>query len=152
MSRSFVDSFRRIVAVWSTGAVAELDALCTEDLRYHMQPHPDMGREAIQQFIGAFHASFPDFQVTVDEDQAIGDTSFHRWTIHGGFTGAMPLPHVPLTSRAGQLSGCHIVRWRDGRAAEVWHYGDWLGCLQQDWLGCLQQAGVLPVLAVGAAR
>jgi hypothetical protein len=139
MADTLADTFRRFTDPWSTGAVAALDDLCAPELIYHVLPFPDMGYAELKQFIAAFHMGFPDFQVIQDENLSVGQTTIHRWTITGTFSAASPLLPAPPTGKRGRVAGCHIIRWQNNRAVEVWHYGDWLG-----WL---QQVGVLPPLS-----
>lgn len=138
MAETLADTFRRFTDPWCTGSVADLDKLCAADLIYHVLPFPDMGCDGLKQFITAFHMGFPDFQVIQDENLSVGQTTIHRWTVMGTFTGQSPLLPIPPTGKHGRAGGCHIIRWQNNRAVEVWHYGDWLG-----WL---QQVGVLPPL------
>lgn len=138
MTTAAKDHFTRFGDVWSTGGVAELDELFPADVAYHVAPFPDMDRAALAQFITAFHQAFPDFRLTVDEQLRDGDTTTHRWTASATYTGDSPLLPGAATGKTARVPGCHIVHWRNGQPVEVWHYGDWLG-----WL---QQCGVLPPL------
>lgn len=71
----------------------------------------------------------------MEEDQVVGDLSAHRWSCTGTFTGPGGIIPGKPTGHQAQGTGTHV---RDGRLVEVWHFGD--------WLGCLQGAGVLPAL------
>lgn len=94
------------------------------------------GVEAQKQFTAAFHLAFPDFQVTYEEEIIQGTTSCHRWTCSATFSGSSPLLPVPPNGKLLTAQGCHVVHWEAGKVVEAWHFGDWLG-----WL---QQAGLLP--------
>ena len=130
--------FTRFGETWVTGKVDVVDELMPADVAYHLPPFPDMDREALKGFIVAFHQGFPDFTLNVEEHIVNGDSSAHRWSCRGTFSGKTPLLPMPPTGNATQASGTHIAHWRDGRPVEIWHNGDWLG-----WL---QGAGVLPAL------
>jgi ketosteroid isomerase-like protein len=129
---------RQLGEVWETGRVDEVDDLLPEDITYHLAGFPDMDRAALKQFMAGFHQSFPQFSITVEEDLADGDRSAHRWRCTGTFAGAGGILPVEPTGRETEATGSHVIHWRDGRPAEVWHFGDWLG-----WL---QGAGVIPPL------
>ena len=43
----------------------------------------------------------------------------------------------PPSGKHATAEGCLILHWRDGKVAETWHFGDWLG-----WL---QRIGVIPL-------
>ncbi len=130
--------FTRFGETWVTGKVDVVDELMPADVAYHLPPFPDMDREALKGFIVAFHQGFPDFTLNVEEHIVDGDSSAHRCSCRGTFSGETSLLPVPPTGNATQASGTHIAHWRDGRPVEIWHNGDWLG-----WL---QGAGVLPAL------
>ncbi|MCD2197873.1 ester cyclase [Actinomycetospora endophytica] len=107
-------------------------------MRYHLAGFPDMDRASLKQFMAGFHQSFPDFSVTFEEDIVEGERSAHRWICTGTFTGAGGLLPGDPTGKPTTATGTHMVHWRDGRPAEIWHFGDWLS-----WL---QGAGVIPAL------
>lgn len=130
--------FSRFGEVWVTGKTDVVDELMPADVAYHLPPFPDMDRDALKGFIGAFHQAFPDFTLSIDEQVVDGDTSAHRWNCRATYTGESPLLPVPPTGTATEASGSHFVHWHDGQPVEIWHNGDWLG-----WL---QRCGVLPPL------
>jgi len=133
-----VKVFERFGDVWVTGEVDVVDELMSAHTTYHLPPFPDMDREALKQFIAGFHQAFPDFALTIEDDLVSDDRSVHRWSCSGTFSGDSPILPVGATGQATHATGCHVVTWRDGRPAEIWHFGDWMG-----WL---QRAGVLPAL------
>lgn len=130
--------FEQFGEVWETGRVEEVDDLLPEDVSYHLAGFPDMDRAGLKEFMAAFHRSFPDFSLTVEEVLVDGDRSAHRWSCRATFTGGGGLLPVPPTGNATEATGSHVVHWRDERPTEIWHFGDWLG-----WL---QRAGVMPTL------
>ncbi|HSJ58256.1 MAG TPA: nuclear transport factor 2 family protein, partial [Anaerolineae bacterium] len=81
------DQFHRFVEMWNTGNVEGLEDVFTDDAVYHVPPFPDMGPQALGQFILAFVQTFPDSRVVVDEDIIAGDVSAHRWTWQATYTG-----------------------------------------------------------------
>lgn len=138
MSEELRNNFVKFVDVWRTGNTEQVEGICSEDFVYHMPPFPDMDVKAFVEFGAGFRMAFPDFQVTIEEDAFDGNTSAHRWTWSGTFSGESPiLPSQPTGKKAAGPGG-HIVHWANGKAVEMWHLGD--------WLGALQQIGVIPPL------
>jgi predicted ester cyclase len=129
---------RQLGEVWETGRVNEVDDLLPADVTYHLAGFPDMDLPGIKEFMAGFHQSFPEFSITVEEDIVDGERSAHRWNCTGTFSGAGGILPGEPTGRETRATGSHVIHWRDGRPIEVWHFGDWLG-----WL---QQAGVIPTL------
>ncbi len=138
MSEEYNVRYRQAAEVWNTGNVGLLDEFCAPTLLYHIAPFPDMNVEALKQFIGAFRMAFPDFHVDIEEDLIAGNRSAHRWTCSATFTGQSPLLPVPPTGKRAIVPGSHIVHWEEGKAVEMWHFGD--------WMGYLQQVGIIPPL------
>jgi hypothetical protein len=68
----------------------------------------------------------------IDEDIIVGNTSAHRWTCRATCTEQSPLLPVPPTGKPATVLGSHIVHRATDKAVEVWHFGDWLGWLQQN--------------------
>ena len=121
---------RQLGEVWETGRVDEVDDLLPEDVTYHLAGFPDMDRAGLKQFMAGFHRSFPDFSVTVEEDLVDGERSAHRWHCSATFSGEGGLLPGQPTGQRTQATGTHVFHIRDGRPAEIWHFGDWLGWLQ----------------------
>jgi predicted ester cyclase len=119
-----------------------MDSLYDPNAVFHVFPFGDMDLEAQKQFIVAFSQAFPDFSVNRLEDIIQGDTTVHRWSASGTFTGKSPIMPVEPTGKQSYAEGTHILHWKDGKVIETFHYGDWLGWL----IGC----GVLPPLSVPA--
>jgi predicted ester cyclase len=130
--------YQRLADVWNTGNLELLDKIFVDNVVYHIQPFPDMGLATLKQFITIFRQAFPDFHVTIDENIIVENSSAHRWTCRATYTGQSPLLPGPPTGKPATVLGSHIVHWAADKAVEVWHFGDWLG-----WL---QQMGVLPPL------
>src|SRR4051794_25561528 len=137
-----IGRFRRFIEAWTKGNLATVDELAAPAVIYHMPPFPDLsGTGPLKRFITDFHAAFPeDFQVSFDEDLAVGDATVHRWNVSGRFTGRSPLLSVAPTGKLATATGCHICHWSGDRCVEIWHFGDWLG-----WL---QRAGAAPALDI----
>ena len=137
MSEELKAKILRWTEAWNTGNLDMLDEVFAANLVYHVPPFPDMiGLEAHKHFIADSRRSYPDFHLTLDEIVVQGNTTATRWTWRGTFAGPSSSIPIPPTGKSGTALGCHITHWVDGKVAETWHIGDWLGLLQQH--------GVLP--------
>jgi ketosteroid isomerase-like protein len=128
----------RFGAAWERGDMSGIDEVFSADLIYHVAPFPDLDRQGLKDFVGAFRQGFHDFGLHLDEELTDEARSLHRWHCEGVFGGATPLLPVEPTGRRTAASGTLLLHWRQGEVVEAWHSGDWLG-----WL---TGAGVLPPL------
>ena len=92
------------------------------------------GREAWLQAQQMYFNGFPDLNFDIEQVFASGDYVTLRWratgTHQGEFLG------IPATNRRGEIHGCTIREFRDGKSSHEWTYWD-TGHM-------LQQMGVLP--------
>ena len=131
MSVDLLAKWDQEAEVW-LGKWDRLSEYYTDDVVFHMPPFPDIvGIEALKETVIAFNAGFPDFQGVTDEAYVVGDTTFGRFTMSATFTGQTPLMPIPPTGKKAVGLACIMVHWRNGKIAEVWHVGDWLGWLTQ---------------------
>ena len=86
--------------------------------------------------------AFPDYQLTVDDQVAEGDTVATVWTGRGTHHGEWVSPIGPIapTGTAVTWTGTTTLRLADGKIADV------VGT-NWDHLGILQQVGALPAAA-----
>ncbi|MDJ0783902.1 MAG: ester cyclase [Desulfosarcinaceae bacterium] len=138
MTEELKGKYHLFTDVWNTGNLSLLAEIFSADAVYHMPPFPDMNLDALGHFVAGFRKAFPDFHVTFDEEIIAGDTTVHRWTWQGTFTGESPVIPAPPNGKHMSGPGCSVVHWSAGKAVEAWHHGD--------WLGALQQIGVIPPL------
>ena len=85
----------------------------------------------------AFHAAFPDLQVTVGAMLAEDDQVAYRLTVTGTHTGEFM--GIPATGKHVTFTETHIDQIANGQL--VRHDGD------SDQLGMLQQLGVIPAMS-----
>ena len=91
---------------------------------------PVRGPEGFKQMYQYFiQPSFPDQQITIDEELAVGDrvgVQVHWTATHqGDFLG------IPPTGKTITVAGTGIFRVADGKIAEEWMQEDFLGIYQQ---------------------
>jgi steroid delta-isomerase-like uncharacterized protein len=103
-------------------------------------PEP-LSREAFKQFISLFHAGFPDFHLTFEDEIAEGDKVVLLITAHGTHQGEFL--GIPPTGKPATWTGISISRLADGKIVEQWG--------EQDFLGLLQQLGAIPAPAQGGS-
>jgi hypothetical protein len=79
---------------------------------------PIRGLEALEEFVGQFHAAYPGLRVTLHDEFSSGDGQrvCFRFVIHFHNTG--PFYGNPPTGERGTMSETHAVRLRDGKIIE----------------------------------
>lgn len=118
--------YARIIAAVGAQDVEALEELLDAEIVDH-NPVPDQppGREGVVMWMRGMHAAFPDMTGAVEDTVAQGDKVAGRvvWsgTHHGEFLG------VPGTGRRVSIVALHLLRFRNGKAAEWWGAADLLG-------------------------
>ena len=86
--------------------------------------------------------AFPEYQLTVDEQVAAGDTVATVWTGHGTHLGEWASPIGPIAPTGTEVAwtGTTTLRLAEGKITDV------VGT-NWDHLGILQQLGALPATA-----
>jgi predicted ester cyclase len=124
---------RRIIdEAWNKGNLEVWDEIYTADYVRHKSPFPDIeGSEAAKQFIVDCRTAYPDFQLTIDEIIAEGNTIVTRWTYQGTQTSQSPTTGASPTGKKVTFSGCTVGHYMGDKIVEEWEYGDYLGLSQQ---------------------
>lgn len=125
---------RYIESVWNRGDAAALASLTTPSFEYSLGGQPARDRAAMAEFIGAVHAAFPDWRVTIVDLIADDGGAAVRW--EGDVTHAGPFQGIQATGRRIRVSGINLYRVARGRIEAEWE--------QMDTVGMLMQMGVLP--------
>ena len=110
-----------------------------------MPPAEQRGPESFKAATIAWHVSFPDGQVTLDEMVAEGDTVIVRWTFQGTHLGEFA--GLAPTHRQITYSGINGFRIANGKLAEAWDMWDRLTLWQQ--LGVLPETAEFLAQAIG---
>jgi steroid delta-isomerase-like uncharacterized protein len=96
----------------------------------HPPGAPDLvGLEELRQFVAMYLTAFPDGHWTIEDLIGEGDKLVVRWTARGTQSGKLG-PIAP-TGKAMTISGVWVVRFADGKTAELWHEYDQFGLLRQ---------------------
>jgi steroid delta-isomerase-like uncharacterized protein len=94
-------------------------------------------------------AAFPDFRFEILDVVAEGDLAAVRWHATGTFSGDARFEGVDPTGKRVDLTGCDLLRIRDGKIHRNDAYMNGMQMAQQ--LGALPPAGSLPERAMLAA-
>lgn len=109
--------------VFGKGNLSAMDELCVPDLIDHnAMPGQGPGREGVKQMFALWFAAFSDMKVDIEAMVAEGDVVATRLATTATHTGE--LMGAPATGKRLTTHGIDMVRFRDGKAIEVWHYGD----------------------------
>lgn len=112
------------------GNVAALDALSAADFIDHSpMPGQPPGVAGMKQMVSQFQAAFGDIKVTIaalvaENDLVASHFSFTA-THKGSFMGEAP------TGKTVTFHGLDLIRVKDGKTAEAWHYGDEITVMAQ---------------------
>lgn len=122
--------------VWCDGNLAVCDELVAPDWVLHQPSAPDPGRgpDGYRIWVSSLRAIFPDLQLLVEEQFALGDRVATRWTVRGTHRGEMP--GAAPTGRAVVWTAMSIKRFEAGKVAETW--------ICSDALAVLRQVGIVP--------
>ncbi len=115
---------RYYAEVLSEGNLPAIDELFASDFT---SAGVDLAR--FRQLAAVSRATFPDLQVTVEDQIAEGDRVVTRFSARATHCG--PFAGVPATGRPVTVTAIHIHRIADGKIAELWEQIDLLGVLQQ---------------------
>jgi steroid delta-isomerase-like uncharacterized protein len=116
--------------IWDEGDMAAADAYYAPDVVLHdAPPGTPPGIEGVKQGIVAFRAALPDLHIEMDDVIAEGDKVVCRYTIRGTHKGE--LMGIPASGKRVALEGIVIVRFQDGKLAEIWGVSDTLRLMQQ---------------------
>ena len=132
-TEEFKAKLRRVdEEAWNKGNLDALDEIFATDFVRHQPPNPDMvGLEAYKQYISDARKAFPDSKLTFDEIIIEGETGATRYSWKGTHTGESEILPIPSTGKEVANTGVTMFNLVDGKIAEDWSYGDWLGLYQQ---------------------
>jgi steroid delta-isomerase-like uncharacterized protein len=131
---------RYLEEVWDKGNVDLIDELFTTDFVRHGPPAVEgevRGPEGFKGLVSTYHAGFPDFQVTIDDMIAEGDSVVSRWTVKGTHQGEL-MGNAP-TGNQVTFTGYLFDRISGGKIEEEWVDYDTLHVMQQ--IGGVAQQG-----------
>jgi steroid delta-isomerase-like uncharacterized protein len=132
-----VAAIESAVAQMNAGNVDGYLELYADDLTVHGYPPGVEGKAGVSEFYRSFRSAFSEFELTIDDVLADGDTVAGRYTIRGTHSGE--LMGVPGSGNQVEVAGQSFFRFENGRVAERWQ--------SLDAVGLLTQIGALPAPA-----
>ncbi len=130
---------RYILDVWGKGDwQAERELVAEKYVDHNPGPGKQPGFQGHHAMLEDFHKGFSDLEFDLELLFAEGDKVVDHWTGCGRQTG--PSMMGPATGKEVEMSGTDILRFKDGKIAEVWHV-EAMGSIQ-DMLAMSQQLGM----------
>jgi steroid delta-isomerase-like uncharacterized protein len=125
--------------VWNKGNLDVIEELFAPDYVFRDPASPEevRGPEGVRQFVETYRKAFPDFQVTTDDQIAVGDKVVSRWTIRATHQGE--LLGIPPSGKRIEFAGITIDRIEGGKFMETWEIYDALGLMRQ--IGAIPEPG-----------
>jgi steroid delta-isomerase-like uncharacterized protein len=121
---------RNEAKIWNEGDMSAADGYYAPDVVLHGAP-PDFppGIEGIKQGVAMYRAALPDLHMTMDDVIVEGDKVVCRYTMRGTHKGE--LLGISASGKQVAMEGIVIVRFQDGKLAEIWGVSDTLRLMQQ---------------------
>jgi len=98
------------------------DEVCTASCISHDPPPGEITLENYKKGVSGWLATYPDWQLTINDEMAMGDKAVVRLTGSG--------THAP-TGKKVSMAIISIARIVDGKIVEMWTNCDYLGLYQQ---------------------
>jgi steroid delta-isomerase-like uncharacterized protein len=117
--------------LFNEGNLDVADEILAPDFVLHapFDPGELRGREAVKQFVSAYHNAFPDGHTTIEEQLAEGDEAVNRWTATGPHQGEFK--GIAASGNQLTVTGIDIIRISGDKLAEGWVELDGLGRMRQ---------------------
>lgn len=123
--------------VWNRHDVGAIDRLFAPDFVDHYLSTPRTpDRDGFKQECSVYLEAMPDTSLSIEDQIAEGDRVVSRVVFRGTNTG--PFGPMAPTGNTVEVTGCIILRMRDGLVAERWG--------NIDDLGALRQLGLVPAM------
>ncbi|MFN8511326.1 MAG: ester cyclase [Thermomicrobiales bacterium] len=118
--------------LWQAADLSVADEVLAPDFVDRM-PLPGLppGREGHNLALTTLHTAFPDWQFSLEHLVAEGDMVTGHWVMTGIQSGPVAFLGLPPTGKAVRMAGIEIMRFVDGKIAEVWHLDDVAGLMMQ---------------------
>lgn len=128
-NKKLVEQF--VEAVFNEGNLDRMDTYLAAGYVEHTPgPNPDVeGIAAAKEYHGRFNEAFPDFEVTIEDLLAEGNTVVQRSRISGTHEGEFM--DIPPTGKSADIQGIVLYEIEDGKIVESWALADMMGVMQQ---------------------
>ena len=108
---------------------APLQEICSPTYMACIGGGPAIDLAGHTQFGEMFYAAFPDMSHRIDDMIAEGDKVTVRFTLNGTHRGEFM--GVPATGKSVSIPALALLRFEDGKVAELWGEFNGLGVMQQ---------------------
>jgi len=125
---------REIEAFEGRGDLAVADEVFAPGYQLHFGGNPTMDIEGHKQVLAGFRAAFPDLSIRVLHQVVDGDRVANHIELRGTQKGAFN--GVPATGKTVTITGTNLMRFENGKIAELWG--------QLDAVGLMTQLGAMP--------
>jgi steroid delta-isomerase-like uncharacterized protein len=120
---------REIEGFEGRGEVALAGELFTPGYRLHFAGQPTLDVDGHKQVLAGFRAAFPDLKIAVEHQVVEGDRVANHIVVSGTHQG--PFNGLPATGKTIRISGNNLMRFENGRIAELWGHLDAVGLMTQ---------------------
>lgn len=121
-AQRMIDIYTGVMDAIAGGNVGALDAVLTEDYRWHGNGGEEKDRAGALEMVQGYVTAFPDMKFVIQDIATDGDKLLTRWTVTGTHTG--PLGDMPATGNAIDISSHTVVRFDGDMVAEEWELVD----------------------------
>jgi steroid delta-isomerase-like uncharacterized protein len=125
---------RYLEQIWGEHRLDRLGEFVTDDVVLHASPGA-VGRENLKQRIMTVQSTFPDLEVTIEDELAVDSKVVHRICIRA--THQREFMGFPPSGKTTEVTGMSIFRLANGKIVEIWSLSDLATMMQQ--IGALEQ-------------
>lgn len=120
--------------VWNRGDLDAVEKYFAPDVVIHgAPPEWPAGSAGVKATVSMWRGALPDFEITSQFVLADEDKVANYWTISGTHRGE--LMGIAATGKSIETYGLSMVRFEDGKIAEIWSASDQVGLMRE--LGAL---------------
>ena len=120
---------RFIEEVFQRADEEAVDELVADDFRPHNWSTSDRGPDAVKKAIGRANKGLEDVRMTIEDVFGEDDRVAVRLTSTARQTGEFM--SLPPSGKTYEIEEIHVFRIADGKIAEHWHQGDFMGLFRQ---------------------
>jgi predicted ester cyclase len=121
----------KYVEAWNTGNLDILDEIIDPQFVRHISASSTtsaVGLDSLKKVISNFRKTYPDFQVTLDDEIFVGNKSVGRWRYTATNTGP---GNFPPTGKKVTTTGISIIHYKNGKMVEEFVETDILAVMLQ---------------------
>jgi predicted ester cyclase len=122
----------KFIVMWNEHNPAIADEIFSANFKRHdpsTTGELPAGAEGFKFLMNYYLAAFPDLVFMAEDIFGAGDKVVLRWTVYGSHMGEL-MGFAPKATQI-EVTGIDIIRFEDGKIAEIWSNWDTLGLMQQ---------------------